>query len=213
MDIGYADESSVGDILPALVLGWQGEGPGESWRLKRTAWDDGPPWFLRFGHQYMGYSCAHAELGGMVMGLRDQPATADVVASLEVLACGSPRDRAIRARPDLAPLHLQSTSYDSAQLAALNHVLASCPVLPPAIGGHEALVELDAHLGVERLEGWRVLAPELAPRTHHTDRDAADVVIGPIGPHARLDDRLVAAARQYGAPRPPRLFLLWFNSD
>lgn len=203
----------VQSFLPALVLGWAvpeglddaGLTPWDDRRGGQYAGQDEPAWLVRFGHQHGGCACLQSEVGGLVLPLRGRPDAASVVASLDVLACDTPNDRPIHARPDLAPLHLtHGAPYDAAQLLVLRRALEPCPALPAPIGGSEALVELDASDAARRLLGWTVIRARLG------ETAAAPIRIEPM---ATLDDELLAAASAYAPAHPLRLFLVWFNSD
>jgi hypothetical protein len=204
VDIGHLFDHGDGfaeRFLPALVLGRNGQGPQ---RRRTSPPPVEPRWMLTFAHQYDGYSCSQAELRGLVMPLRGRSDTREVMANLDVLACDSLQAKEIRERPDLQPLHLARGSYDANQREVLARALSSCPSLPRPIGGHEALVELDATDVGRRLAGWTVIAGEPG---------AVDSSPPTLHAYAQLDENLVALAEAHFRPNPLRLYLLWLNSD
>ncbi len=193
-------------VMPAIVLG-----------VGERIWDAADrPWLTRFQHQYMGNICMQQDLSGLVLPLRDRPNAAALVADLVVLSCDSPEDAAIRARPDLEPLHLCGGPYRPEQIEVLDRVLAKGPPLPKVIAASEALVELDASDPLRFFEGWSVLSAELPRSVHAADPLAPATVMGPVDLHEdqRLDDRLLEATRELVGPgKPLRAFLVWWNSD
>lgn len=193
-------------VLPAVVIGF-----------KERIWDAPElPWLVRFQHQYAGYACQQEDLTGVLLPLLDRADAAELVEDLRVLGCDSPMDARIRARPDLAPLHLCSLEqYEPEQRVVLDRVLAKGPPLPRVIGAAEALVEFDANEPLRFFAGWQLLSPELPRSVHLADPLAPDTSIGPIALHAhqRLDDRLLHPIRGLRPGAPLRVFLVWGNSD
>lgn len=167
-------------MLPAVVIGFA----ERCWEAPDL------PCLVSFDQQYAGNACAQQALTGVLLPLALRHDAEVLVADLAVLGCTGPNDPPIRARPDLAPLHLcPLEQYRPRQRAVLDQVLARGPSLPTVVAAAEALVELDASEPLRFFGGWRL----------HTNQP--------------LDEHLLDAVRALRPDRPLRVFLVWWNSD
>jgi hypothetical protein len=194
------------DLFPAILVGF---GDSISHPLDL-------PGIVSLQQQYAGHGCLQQALTGALLPLRGRRDAEALVADLDVLDCASVSDARIRARPDLAPLHLcWLDQYRPDQRIVLDRVLKKGPPLPQVIAAAEALVELDASEPLRFFGGWQVLSRELPRSVHLADPLAPHTVIGPVGlhEHQRFDDRLLGMIRDLSPGSPLRVFLVWSNSD
>ena len=191
-------------LLPAVILGFSGPVPHDA-----PAW----PWLVSSAHQYGGYACSHEHIFGLLLPLEVARQSQSIVDSLRVLQCDDRRDPSIRARPDLATLHLTcGASYSRGQLDVLEALFANGPPLPRIRRGAEASLEFEACDLFSYFADWWAIARELPVGTHPSD----PVAIAGAGTDvslrgARVDAWLLGALRKLR--EDPRAFLVWRNSD
>lgn len=198
------------DLLPAFVIGYDGA---------RSLPEDAPEWLHTVQHQYAGYACTQWEATGCVipLGLNHREGTGKVwllTRALVELGESWPGDRVYDA-PEVAGLVAEiarliqqptGVALDARGVQGLaeqvTRHLAFPGLTPPTVeSGDEALLRFREADPSPFFDGWRM---------------ACGCAAHPGAWHAWLRyGREIGRELQSGIGRgePPRIFLLWENSD
>jgi hypothetical protein len=218
----------AGTELPALVVGFEVSGEARSRPLAARL----PRALLSFVqlhlHQFGGYCCLQTGVLGLTLRLEANPDKAGGRMPLDLLrgqlTAFSQEVSPVRARTPAAPelvwlrdfIPSSGEEFGADERQRMEAVLsAAMPGLPPIDTAWEAFVRFQES-GAGRLLGWRVF-------TVHPASDEGPSVLEDWDPAALrcADDlelspahlRALEAFGQEEGLGPPRLFLLWDNSD
>lgn len=189
-----------------------------------------PGWLTLLSPQVGGYGMSYPQLLGAVLRLDTQcekgmPALRPLIRALR--AMGEDLDRAaLRGEfPTLLPLMLTSGNpYTPKELQTLHEFMKPYLELPPFDQGIEALLRVLPTDPVALVGDWSVLSCEVRPgRTHRytskpppyivDDSNIGDLILTENLHYRSVHETLMEVGRWLHKPPPPRLWLLWENSD
>lgn len=222
-------------LLPAIVIGYEIDFCFEDLPLGDLP--DHPPWILSIFHQAGGYCMCNPGYVGLVLRL-----TANIdksPANLPFLIQGfqamaeDPRIGVLKRKyPVLHSLVATwGQNYSPQELTRFSAFLADYLSLPPIEGGIEAFIQFAPCHPLEYFSGWRILSLQLKDNEtalgsiYHFESPQTTVYhLDSIPPQGLIlaDDtevsegtmsQLIEFGKKLGIETPPRVFLLWENSD
>ncbi|HND20464.1 MAG TPA: hypothetical protein PLB18_13890 [Acidobacteriota bacterium] len=221
-------------LLPAIVIGYEIDFCFE--HLPLGDLPDHPPWILSMAQQAGGYGMSYPTCVGLVLRLLAN--TSHSPADLPFLIQGfqemaeDPRIGVLKQKYPV--LHSMvatwGQNYTPQELTRFSAFLADYLSLPPIEGGIEAFIRFAPCHPLEYFAGWKILSVTIdtrsapaslyqfeSPQTtvYHLDSippqglilaDETEVSEGTMS-------QLLVFGKKLGIETPPRVFLLWENSD
>lgn len=206
----------TGWVLPAFVVGYEVAGANV----------DAAPWIIELQQQAGGYGMSHPTVVGAVLRLE---------ANLDHLVGGEHLLRGLRAMaedPDWATLRTEfpvlaamcgtiGRPYDRAERLRWEGLLRDHVAVPDVVSGLEAFLRFADADADALFAGWRTLSCRLSGEL--AEADVLDAMLWSYGDALQIDeersfgraelDAIAALGRSIGEAGPPRIFLLWENSD
>ncbi|HEX2621126.1 MAG TPA: hypothetical protein VHL11_13285 [Phototrophicaceae bacterium] len=223
----WIEPLGIEEIMPAFVIGYEFD---DDQLLRINEKENLPNWFISLRQQAGGYSMRYPSVSGAVLRLAsnlDRMGTQgyELVAGLQLMA-EDPNIPELEAKFPILRKLVYIGDYNADHLQQLQTFLAQYLTLPPIETGIEAYIQFALCDPLDYFGGWHVMQYKyndpvsgsiyLDSRNFYwvEEGNLSDLILtDDIDYASELNNWLTKIALSEGIDSPPRIFLLWENSD